>query len=402
MRLLKDSYFLAVALNHMAVDILNSQKALLLVFLAPSLGFTNADIGLLALIYSGCGSLTQPLFGWLADRYQILWMSACSLLWLAVCYSLFILLPGRWAIAGMLMGALGSAAFHASGTERATSRGEILMIGRAATAASLFFLFGLAGHSLGPAIGGALLEKTGKHGLLIMAAVTVPVALNSFYRLYFLDRFSVPETREQLTRKSKAESGFRRGKWVLVAFAILVLLRGVPQMTSMTFLPKLFQDRGYTPGSYGLMASVHMAGVALGGVAGGFLADRWGRRKTILWTLLASTVPMYYYPVMTGNGLEAMVFLAGALIGASFSVLVVLSQELLPSRRALASGLTLGFMFASGSIGSYLFGLAADIYPLASVMQINSVLCVMAALLTFTLKRDSKATERVSPTKAVH
>ena len=144
---------------------------------------------------------------------------------------------------------------------------------------------------------------------------------------------------------------------------------------------------------------MHLAGVALGGVAGGYLADQWGRRKTILWTLLASAIPMYYYPVMIGNALTGMVFLAGALIGASFSVLVVLSQELLPSRRALASGLTLGFMFASGSLGSYLFGLAADVYPLASVLQINGILCLMAAMLTFTLKRDSMITEMVSPDK---
>ena len=96
-----------------------------------------------------------------------------------------------------------------------------------------------------------------------------------------------------------------------------------------------------------------------------------------------------------------MVFLAGALNGASFAVVVVLAQALLPNMRALASGLTLGFMFTSGALGSYLFGLAAAIYPLASVLQTNSVLCLMAGLLTLTLRRDSSSVAAVSGAKTV-
>ena len=75
----------------------------------------------------------------------------------------------------------------------------------------------------------------------------------------------------------------------------------------------------------------------------------------------------------------------------------VLAQALLPNMRALASGLTLGFMFTSGAVGSYLFGLAANVYPLASVMQINGVLCAMGALLTLTLRRDSSGVSTSRP-----
>ena len=51
MRILRDAYFVAIALNHLAVDLLNSQKEILLVFVAPSLGLSNADIGLAADVY---------------------------------------------------------------------------------------------------------------------------------------------------------------------------------------------------------------------------------------------------------------------------------------------------------------------------------------------------------------
>jgi len=387
-RLLKDAYFVAVALNHLAVDVLNSQKAILLVFLAPSLGLSNADIGLVALIYSFFGSLTQPLFGLLADRFKAPWLSGGSLLWMAGWFAVAVSLPGRWPIPALIIGALGSAAFHSAGTERATTRGETLMAGRAATAASLFFLFGQAGLSFGPALGGVLLQELGARGVLVLTAVAVPVAMNSLHRLYWTARFARPESDSPTPAIADAPSGFRTGKWVLVVFALLVLLRTTPQLTSITFLPKLFQDRGYSPAAYGLIASVFMAGYALGGVSGGFLADHWGRRRTMLWTLLAAVVPMHYYPVAGEFSLYPLVFLAGAFNGASHSVVVVLAQALLPRRRALASGLTLGFMFASGAFGSYIYGLAADFYPLAAVMQTNGVLCLLAALLSLTLRRD--------------
>jgi FSR family fosmidomycin resistance protein-like MFS transporter len=154
----------------------------------------------------------------------------------------------------------------------------------------------------------------------------------------------------------------------------------------MTFLPKLFQDRGYAPGAYGAITSVFMGATAIGGLAGGLLADRWGRLRLIFWSLLLAVLPMYYYPVISEPIIYPIVFLAGSLNGASFSVVVVLAQSLLPSRRAFASGLTLGAMFASGSLGSYLFGLAADVYPLSRVMQTNGVLCLLAALLSLYLQ----------------
>ena len=69
-RLIRDGYFLSVSLNHFAVDLLNSQLGILVVFLAPVLGLANSDIGLIVLVYTSVGSLTQPIFGWLADRYS--------------------------------------------------------------------------------------------------------------------------------------------------------------------------------------------------------------------------------------------------------------------------------------------------------------------------------------------
>ena len=388
-RLVRDAYFLAVSLNHFAVDLLNSQLGILVVFLAPVLGLDNSDIGLIVLISTSVGSLTQPLFGWLADRYSARWLSGVSLLWIALWMSMAVSVNVQLAIPLLIVGCLGSAGFHAAGTERATERGSIIMLGRAATAASLFFLFGLSGHAFGPALGGVFIERMGIRGVLVLTIIALPVAVNSIYKLYWSGDDQRLDSNGRSETKTDSVSEYYRNRWIIVAFVVMVLLRTAPGMTSMTFLPKLFQDRGYAPGAYGVITSVYMGATAIGGLAGGLLADRWGRRRLILWSLLGAVLPMYYYPVVVGPSLYPIVFLAGSLNGASFSVVVVLAQSLLPTKRAFASGLTLGFMFASGSLGAYLFGLAADIHPLSRVMQTNGLLCLLAALLSLFLQRDS-------------
>ncbi len=392
MKLLRDPYFIAVGLSHLATDIINSQKAIFIVFLASDLGLNNAHIGLVYMAYTACGALTQPLFGLLADRYHAYWLSGVGLLWIASWFGVAVLAPGLWAIPALIIGSLGSAALHSSGTERATARGRVITVGGAATAASLFFLFGQTGFAIGPAAGGLLLEKMGPRGLLVLVMVSFPIAVNSLYWMYVrkVDPVvSLDVAESDVNPLDSSQNVLRQGWWVMASFGLFIMLRTTPQSTTMTFLPKLFEDRGYSPSTFGAIASIFMVGSAVGGVVGGILCDRWGRRPILIWTLIAAAVPMYLYPVAVGLEVYPLVLLAGLFIGASHSVIVVVAQTLLPSSGALASGLALGFMFASGSAGSFLFGMAADVFPLASVLQVNGVLSLCAALLSLILWQRS-------------
>ena len=59
----------------------------------------------------------------------------------------------------------------------------------------------------------------------------------------------------------------------------------------------------------------------------------------------------------------------GLTTGAGFAVSVVTAQAMLPARKALASGLVLGFMFASGAVGAAIGGWLSDSVGLAAVLQ---------------------------------
>ena len=95
----RNRLFLAVTTGHFAVDVLNSTGPVLLAVLANPLRLTNAQIGLALTLYTFAGSLSQPLFGWLADRFHARSTTLAGLgtAWMALCYGA-VALTHEWAL----------------------------------------------------------------------------------------------------------------------------------------------------------------------------------------------------------------------------------------------------------------------------------------------------------------
>ena len=75
--------------------------------------------------------------------------------------------------------------------------------------------------------------------------------------------------------------------------------------------------------------------------------------------------------------------LAGAALLASFSVTIVLAQEILTKNAAMASGLMLGFGIGIGGLGVSLIGLLAEHFGTAYAIHLLIVLPLVAGLLGF-------------------
>jgi MFS transporter, FSR family, fosmidomycin resistance protein len=387
MRLLRHPHFLAVALSHWMIDMLGAQTGILLAVLSEPLGLTNAAIGLIATAYTCVSSLAQPLFGWLADRYGSRWPMIVGVLWMGFFFSLVAVTPGSWPLVCLVIGGLGSAAFHPSGTSRALHLGHRRMAGQVATATSLFILFGQGGLSIGPALGGFLIDHLGRPGLLGLTVLAVPIALFTAWQIR-------PEPRPLPGHAASHEASHDSPTATpdLATFALIMLLAGLrlwAQSAVNTFAPKYFHDLGLSPSVYGVIVALFMGGAAIGGVIGGMLSDRWNRRWTITLTLALSVLPLYLLPVVQSGWIFPLALVAGLLSGAPHSIFIAMAQRSLPGRAALAAGITLGFMFASGAAGAYLSGLAADQFGLSPALQANAALAALAAVLSLWLRPDS-------------
>ena len=56
--------FIASALGHFAVDIVNGQRSVLFTYLSASMGMSNSQLGIFSMAYSMVAAIVQPIFGW--------------------------------------------------------------------------------------------------------------------------------------------------------------------------------------------------------------------------------------------------------------------------------------------------------------------------------------------------
>lgn len=391
---LQNRLFLAIASGHTVVDVLNSTFPVILATLALQLGLTNTQVGVAATIFMLGASVTQPIFGYVADQWGSRLLAVGGVTWMAGGFATAAFLDGIPALIALVIAGLGSAAYHPQATMNArTAAGHM-----AASGTSLFFLFGQVGLASGPALAGVLLSQTSlRSTLLILTLPAMPIIL---FLLGSVPRRSHRHDRTA-SKRDDDDGALRLARPVLIAFILLLAFRMWPMGATQTFLPKLMGDAGLGADRYGVALALFMIGSATGVVIGGYSGDRWSSKGTIVLTLLLAPLPLWAYLQLPLDHLmvPVIVGVAGFLLGAPHGILVMMAQSMLPGRMALASGLALGFMFSSGAAASLVTGVLADYIGLHLTLQLIPFTAVAAALCALALPRRQTLERRepVSP-----
>lgn len=381
---MRERAYLAVSLTHFFVDVLNNGRTLLVALIAVSIGLSNAGVGIALLLYNVSAALSQPLFGHLADRFGPRWLVVGGMGWMIFFYTLASVATDWPALVALTIAGFGSGAFHPTGAMVASQTAPAYRT----RATAVFFMAGQMGLFAGPVLAGIFLEAFDRPGYLALPLLSL-TALASGWRW-------VGNTTETpaATAVSPAPPAHpvapgrpeRANRAHLIPLVTIILLVSTVNIATLNFVPKLFTEWGLSPGYVGWTAGLFMMGAAFGGVAGGSLADRFSGRLAILAGSLGAILPLYLY-IPSGDPWRLLLLLAaGFFMGMPHSVLVIKAQSLMPRRRALASGLILGFMFFSGAVGSYAVGIIADQIGLAIALQYLASLGLLSAATALFLK----------------
>jgi FSR family fosmidomycin resistance protein-like MFS transporter len=332
-------------------------------FLAPLLpaliirhGLDLKQAGLLVAVLSTAGHLMQPAWGFLADRWPGRRFAIAGPLLMAICISTIGLAPSLgMLVLALAVGGSGMAAFHPEAASLARkSSGS-----RPALGMSLFISGGNLGFALGPVVVTSLVAAFGLGGTIWGI---IPGVVGSLILLKLVP--APPKTVESEPTASEAISAppFSRTMRPLVNLWAISVLRGLVTVSFLTFLPILFASRGLSLTIGGRLVALFLLAGAIGGVLGGFAAERFGSKR-MMGTTLALATPVLLVAVWTSGVIQgAALLLGGVLLVASHPVNVSFAQSLAPHRAGTAAAFMIGVAMGVSGLLMPVVGAAADVY----------------------------------------
>ncbi len=347
-------------LGHFTVDSYVGLLPVLFPLLIGRFHLNLVTVGLVALAYSGMASISQPLFGLIADRWGTR-LTGLALVWTATTFAAVGFAP-TFPILVMVaaVSGLGSGCFHPLGalTVRA------LLPGRgAATAMSVYVSGGTLGLAAGPIIGVVIFGIFGTHG----TAVMLLPGLASAAFLVLAMRSASGRTQRRAAPASTPPVLLLP----MVATIAVMASRSWTVVALQAFTPTWYHQLGYGPWFYGPLATTVILASAIGAVGTGSLADRFGRRFVILWSLVLSVPAVALFVAYPGPLAFLWGILVGALAASTTPLMLMLAQELMAGRAGFASGLIMGLGFVAGAIGVPVTGAIADRFGLQAALAIQ-------------------------------
>jgi FSR family fosmidomycin resistance protein-like MFS transporter len=365
----------------MVNDILQSLIPAVYPILKVSYRLDFSQIGLITLVGQLTASLLQPLVGLYMDRSPAYFALPAGMASSIAGLILLSVAPGFGAIllsVGLI--GVGSAVFHPEASRIA----RMASGGRYGLAQALFALGGTGGQSLGPLLAAFIVLPQGQRSIAwfsggALIAMLLLARVSAWYKGQNTARIARP-----VPPKSGASKPGRRIGWAMAVLIALTFSKFF-YLASLTNYYTFFLIGKFhvSVASAQVHLFVFLAAVATGGLIGGPLGDRIGR-KYIIWgsilgvlpfTLLLPHANLYWTGVLT--------VIVGLVLASAFAAILVYAQDLAPGRIGAISGLFYGLAFGMGGIGAAVLGRLADLTSIDFVYRVCAFLPAIGLLAVF-------------------
>lgn len=379
----------AISISHFLNDALQSVVRALNPIFVTELGLSYFQIGLIIFVLNMTSSILQPIFGYVADKrpapYLLpigMFISMVGLLALALAPNIYLIL-----LSVLFMG-IGTAVFHPEGARVVhMAAGQ-----RRGLSQSIYQVGGNFGQSLGPIFTALIFVQLGQKGLfgflfVAFIALLLLMKISKWYKtkLNYVGTVN-SKTRSKQQTKLPFKILFAITLLVFLVFARSLYIAGINNYYQFY----LIEDYGLTIKGAQIFIFIFMLSSVLGTFFGGPLADKFGKKNIMLFSMAGVAPITIILPYSSLNFIMPQFIVIGFIITLSFSVAVVYAQELLPKSIGLVSGLIVGFSFGMGAVGTVIFGFVADQYSIRFIMLLCSFIPLIG-LLSILLPSDNEA-----------
>jgi FSR family fosmidomycin resistance protein-like MFS transporter len=382
-----------MALAHLTNDSYAYMLPALLPLLLGKLGIGLGLAGILVTLYQASSSFTQPVFGHMSDGGgRTRWMAWSGVALSGMAAAALGLSPSLAAVAvALLVGGLGTALYHpvsaalVAGSVPQRSRGQWM---------SVYISAGNFGLPIGPFVIGLIIATLGLDGSWLIAIPAVGLAV-------LVWRFG-PHLPRRTVAPLPLRAVLRANRRMLAGLVSVSATRAWASALVSSFLPVYAVSRGATIVDASQLLTLFLLSGAVGGLFGGWLADRVGRDRVIVTSLLVAA-PFCVLLALQRNVGPAFVLAAavsGLLLNGSFVVLAVRGQESMPGSLGMVSGLMLGLSIGLGGLAVAPMAIVAERSGIAPVFVAAGGLAVVGALLMRAVPRVPERGEGALPASA--
>lgn len=380
---------IAIGVCHLINDTMQAVVPAMFPLLQRDLHLTFTQLGIITFTLNIFSSALQPAVGFVSDKKPMPYALPIGMISSFIGLTLLVFAQAYWfiLIAVLFLG-FGSAIFHPEG-----SRVSFMSSGnKRGLAQSIYQVGGNSGQALAPLISAFLLDAYGQHGAAIVLLLTtigilILFKISSWYKRQLeAERQNKKKKRvlvSSLPPLTKKQVGF-----TLVLLMLIIFARTFYTTNMTSYYVFYLMDHYNISLRLGqVFIFIFMACGVVGTFFGGSLSDRIGRKNVILLSVALPTPFCLFLPYIPLWLVPVFLIIIGTLIMISFSVTVVYAQELVPSKIGTMAGLTTGFAFGMGAIGSVVIGSLIDHIGITNTFYIVSFLTLLL-IVSFLLPKD--------------
>ncbi|HEV7662608.1 MAG TPA: MFS transporter [Chloroflexota bacterium] len=320
-------------------------------------------------------SFLQPLFGHWADQSGGgRWMSWCGVLLSGLGAAALGVAPGFFGLSiAMLTTGIGTALFHPV---------SAALVAQAAPPnqrgfwMSTYISAGNLGLGLGPLLVGLVVIQGGLGGTWLLFLPAAAMA-------GLMWRLAPARPGRQSGQHTSLATVLRRYWRLLAVLVSIIAVRSWASTTLVTFLPTLATQRGASTSEAAQVLTVFLVAGAAGGFVGGAAADRVGRDRVVVGSLLLSVPFGVLLAIQDQFGIVFWLaaLCSGFFLNGSWISLTVRGQESVPGSIAMMSGLMLGLSIGLGGLAVTPLGILAEHYGLAAILTAVALLPLLGAVM---------------------
>ncbi len=361
--------------SHFVLDAYSGFLNPILPFIAAKLGISMAIAAVMVSVSNLTSSISQPLFGFIADKWKKRFFIFWGMLFASIFLSLVGVANNVWTLAlCIVFGSMGVSFFHPQATSFVSFFSSTKLSSKDMSA---FIAMGTVGFALGPLISSSIADVFSLEALPFASLIGIITALSMFLFVPKVSMYALKKTEGSLFQ---AFSEMFENKTMRILL-LTSILKSLVVSSFCLILPFYWKSIGFSVSKIGTILFFFMMFGALGTYTSSIIEKKYGFKKVFyLSMVLVLPLTVIFYLIQGSNLLLSLLpfLFIGYVSFLSVPLNMVMAQKAMPKYKSMISGF----------VGGFSWGVIGLLLPLVSILAekigiLNILLIISAVPLLF-------------------